>query len=219
MNSHKRTRSLQRSSSPNILRLLSLLLAAAAGLIFLTGCQEEADKEKTPKDTRPPANVNLPAIPPDLGVQKTPDKHADGSLTVTGLLRNRPKYLTKEITVKGHITSVYDCPHWEKNQPKRRRPKKGKTKKDQDPNAEAKMCQRPHFYIADKADAKDKLLLVVRVSPFLQEKFDEEAIKTGELHVLTGTFIEIAEGFTAADQGLLELTGIKGFEPEVEEEK
>ena len=211
------------ASHPTARLLLGTL--ACALLCFGAGCDELATNEEPEKkaETMPPARVDLPPVPSDLGVPKTPEKHPDGTLTVTGLLRNRPAYIEQEIQVKGFITSIYDCPHWEKNQPKKpRRPgRKPPKKKEEEEDAEAKMCERPHFYLVSKADEKpgDKSLLVVGIDPFIQGKIDEEEIKSGEEHTLTGTFIEIAEGFTAADKGLLKLTAIKGFDPAEEEEE
>ena len=200
-----------------------LLLAGALLLLGSSACDEAATTDAPEKkaSTLPPARIDLPSVPADLGVPKTPEKHGDGSLTVEGLLRNRPKYLNQEIQVKGHITAIYDCPHWEKNQPKNPRKKKvRKIKMEAEEDIAAKMCERPHFYLVSKADEKpgEKSLLVVGLPQFIQDKIDEEEIKSGEEHTLSGTFGELAEGFTAAEKGLLRLASVKGFEPEPEED-
>lgn len=211
-------------TTPTGRRVLALALLALLAL-GATACDQvqalinpppqEAPK---PEDNLPPAKVDLPPVPQDLGKHSTPEKHADGALTVAGLLRNRPKYLDKKVTVKGHITWIYDCPY-DDEPAKGKRPPRRPKKKKKDPEAEPKMCDRPHMLIADKADEKERTMMVVGLTPELEEFIKNKEIDVGQEHTIDGVFLEEAEGFTAADYGLVQVTVIKGFEPKPPEEE
>ena len=184
---------------------------ALALTVTLGGCDEDPGPDAQPKeDIKPLVPVDLPAVPDDLGKSEIPEKYADGSLTIDGILRNRRVYLDQDVLVKGIIVWIYECPYADEYKKRRRQPKKSE-------DEEENLCQRDHFYIADKARSDDRLL-VVGLSPFLKEALEKDKIKIGEQHVFNGRFTEIADGFAAADEGLLQLGEVKGFEEPEEEQ-
>ncbi len=195
------------------------LTVAAVFLSFaFLACDDAEDTKKKPEDNLPPAKVDLPPIPADLGQSSTPEKLADGSLTVRGVFRQRMALLDKPITVTGFVDWIYNCPHWEDRKKKRRRRKKKKKGEE-----EEKLCERPHFYITDKPDAKpdeeDKLLVVGLGEYIHEELFQEGKIKLKVKHTFTGNFADLGDGFAAPDKGLLILTKIKGMEEPVDDKK
>jgi hypothetical protein len=191
-----------------------LALVLVATVFGLAACDETESKD--PKASNlPPANVDLPAIPSDLGENAIPERHPDGALTVDGIKRSRLSWLDKEVTVKGKIAWVYKCPY-EKDD-KKKRPKKRKPDEEAAED-DGPRCQRAHFYIVDTAGDADVRLLIVGLSPELEESFEKGDIKLGDEHTMTGTFLEIGNGFVASDEGLVVLGTIKGFEPPPEEE-
>ena len=170
----------------------------------LAACDEPAEQE--PKVNVPAANVDLPEVPADLGESAIPVRHPDGSLSVDGLKRNRHAYLEKEVSVKGQIVWIYECPY--------ERPKK--KKRGRKPKADAPVtprCQRAHLYIADTAGEGQVRLLVVGLPNYLQEHFDNGEIKVGGTYTMTGTYADIGAGFANPEEGLLHLGKIAGFEP------
>lgn len=189
-----------------------LLLALLATALLCVGCEEPKPAEGDDQPAGPPARVDLPAIPDDLGKSAIPERHADGALTVDGVKRNRIGWLEKEVTVRGEIAWIYKCPY-EKPDKKKRRPKK----KPDEEAEEGPRCQRAHFYITDKGGDPKQRLLIVGLSTALEESFEKGDLKLGDEHTMTGTFLEVGNGFVASDEGLVVLGTIKGFEPEEEE--
>jgi hypothetical protein len=186
----------------------AFLLVVAAALLFLGGCDDgsnEQDGQKVPD--LPPAEINLPAVPADLGQSKYLLRHPDGSLTVHGIKRDRLAWLEKEVTVKAQIVWVYDCPYDDKK-PKTRRRKKDSEEVDEGPR-----CQRAHFYVGDREGQPKERLLVVGLTSELEESFEKEDLKVGDEHTIKGSFVEIGDGFVASDEGLLMLGTIAGYEP------
>ncbi len=190
-----------------------LPLVLVAVLFGLTACDESKPAGPEGDSKLPPANIDLPAIPSDLGDNAIPERHVDGSLTIDGLKRNRLSWLDKEVTVKGQIAWVYKCPY-EKDD-KKKKPRKRKP--EEEAEEEGPRCQRAHFYIIDKNGEADLRLLVVGLTDELEESFEKGDLKVGDEHTMTGTFLEIGNGFVASDEGLVVLGTIKGFEPEEEE--
>lgn len=181
--------------------LLVALLGAS-----LAACEEPPPPE--PKVEPPLVPVNLPSVPGDLGQSATPEKLADGSLTIDGLRRNRLAWLDQEVQVSGVLVHVYDCPYKEDKDQRRR----GKKKEPKDPNKP--LCERPHFYLSDGPQAKaEERLLVVGVTPDLEEHFEKGDLKVGERYVVRGRYADLAAGFAAPDQGLIHLGTVVGFEP------
>lgn len=193
------------SGRSSALALVMLLMVS-----FMGACEAETEPDAEEVPPEPLVAVDLPLVPSDLGQSSIPEKHADGSLTIDGLRRNRMAHLDQNVTVKGTIVWIYDCPHDDDDKKGRRRRKK--PKKDQE-EGEEKLCQRGHFYIADKADAEDRLLVVGLIGD-IEEIFEEEKVKVGEQHTFIGKYADIGDGFAAPEEGLLHLSVIKGFEPE-----
>lgn len=190
-------------------RSLALLLMMLLMVSFMGACEAESEPNAEEVPPEPLVPVDLPLVPSDLGQSIIPEKHADGSLTIDGLRRNRMAHLDQNVTVKGTIVWIYDCPHDDDDKKGRRRKK---AKKDEE-EGEKKLCQRGHFYIADKADAEERLLVVGLIGD-IEEIFEEEKVKVGEQHTFLGKYADIGDGFAAPEEGLLHLSVIKGFEPE-----
>lgn len=196
--------------------LLLLWVSCAAAC----GGNDEEQKPLRPKPEAPLAPVNIPEVPADLGQVSTPDKNPDGSFTVEGLLRGRMANLRKEVSLTGVVSWVYDCPY-DDDDPKdgkkpKPKPKPATPPKEGEPAQE--LCKRPHFTVGDTADAKVQLL-VVGLTPYLEELFTEGKVKVGDKHTFLGTYQDLSDGFAAPDQGLLRVTTIVGLEEVVEDDK
>ncbi len=194
------------------------ILALLALVALTSACEPDSVGVETPDagDVTPLVPVELPKVPEDLGQSVVPEKHADGSLTVNGLRRNRLEHLDTDLAIKGYIVWIYECPYAEEVE--KRRLERKKKKEVEEGKEEENLCQRDHFYIADTPKGEERLL-VVGVSTHLQELFEKGTLKIDEQYTFQGKYADIGDGFAAPDEGLLHLGIIKGFEPEVEEEK
>jgi hypothetical protein len=179
-------------------------MGLCALLVFSLACEEGKQDASKSEEVNPIVPVDLPSVPADLGQSKIPEKYADGSLTIDGLRRNRRAHLGKDILIKGTIAWIYECPYADEYKKRRRKKKKDDTKDEN-------LCQRDHFYISD-GPREEERLLVVGVSPFLKGIIEKKELKVGEEHIFNGRYTDIADGFAAADKGLLKLGEIKGFE-------
>lgn len=95
--------------------------------------------------------VDLPA-PPDF---PAPPVHSDGSHSVTELRRRGARYLDQTIKVKGNVVYKYDCAALLGEKVAKEQPER---------------CERPHFYLADEANAShDKAIWVVEVPRALRD--------------------------------------------------
>ena len=195
--------------------LIVIATSAALGLTILA-CEGEESADKPDASNLPPANVNLPPVPADLGVSRIPETHPDGSLTIDGLRRNRQAHLDKEVKVKGKVEFVYRCEHWEdKNKRRRRRRRRGA-----EDDAPPKMCNRHHFTIIDEADKdKDPLLIVNLSLPHYQEKIEEGELKEGMTLTISGTYTDLGDGFVETERGLIMMREIDELKPTEEDEK
>lgn len=193
----------------------ALLAVGLCAMVSLAGCgPSEEEEAKAKAEIVPLAPVDLPPVPGDLGVVEVPDSHADGSLTVDGLRRNRLQHLDQPVSIKGFLVWNYVCPYAEEKKNNRRRPKR----KDDAEKKDENLCQRAHFYVADKPRS-DERLLVVGLGGHVVTLLEEEKIKVGELYTFKGSYVDIADGFAAPEEGLLNLDVIVGFEPEEDEEE
>ena len=83
--------------------LLRFVLAIL--LIAGTGC---GGSEVKPNKPAPP-KINLPNPPSDMTIKRTSDRFADGSYSVTGLIRRRSKLFGDFVEVKGFVHQVHRC--------------------------------------------------------------------------------------------------------------
>ena len=137
-------------SSPSTRRAPIWVIAVAA-LILGSACEEEV---KGPS-TRSEIEVRLPKSP-SFEVRPEPPKHADGALSIAGLLRSADRSAGHEVTVRGLVADTVPCvPDPGLEVPKRG---KGKAAKDE--------CHPPpHLYLADDVEAQRDRLLIVGWSP------------------------------------------------------
>jgi hypothetical protein len=146
-------------------------LVLSAGAAGTAGCDKDKLKGPEAEVHKSELKLSLPAVPAfDL-----PPPPADGSHTVKELRVKGKKLLETDITVKGVITWVYDCPS------AIRQP--GMSDKDlqklieEDPSK----CERPKFYVGDAADTPaEKSLWVVEV-PRPYYKVELERLPKDEL--------------------------------------
>jgi hypothetical protein len=131
-----------------------LRTAVLGTLVLIGGCEEDQIKGPAAEVRKPDSKISLPAVPPfDL-----PPTPTDGSHTVKELRVKGRKLLESEITVKGVITWVYDCPT------AIRQP--GMSDKDVQAiiDDDPARCERPKFYVGDSADTPaEKSMWVVDV--------------------------------------------------------
>ena len=80
--------------------LLGLALVAAAG------CQPQAAAPKA--DTRPPAKVSLPPVPPPEAFDLV-EKNAAGNWTAAGLRKHRTELFGQPVAVEGRVVDAYRC--------------------------------------------------------------------------------------------------------------
>ena len=120
----------------SIARNLSLCLWVAMPLAAASACEEAPSRVPS---VRSDAEVNLPA-PPSLAPRPKPAPHADGSLSVEGLLSRAAVHVGQEVTVRGKVVDVIDCPKAAK--------------------PDAPCHPPPHLYLADRSDAQRHRLLV-----------------------------------------------------------
>lgn len=163
-------------------RLWSVLLALCL-MTFAIGCEE---KVETPTDeieedpNLPPAIVDLPPAPP-ASAFVIPEKNADGTLRVEGLIAHQHKYLDQPVEVMGHIEFLStECD-----------PKKAK-KDDTE-------CPEPHLVIRDDADGVKQLMVV----GYKQEFVKKAKLVPGEKRRFKGTYQKVAQGFVASEDGLI----------------
>jgi len=149
----------------------------------------------------PPIKVDLPP-PPSFAASDVPEKYPDGVWTVHGLRRNKFKscdvqppakptpecILDKEVTVRGYLLEVYQCPVCPKGQT-------------------CKLCEQPHFFVGDKADTKkEKALMIV---DYLAPKEKPPVLTVGKQYDVKGNFaINSPTGFGSSD-GLIVFTEMK----------
>jgi hypothetical protein len=80
--------------------LFGLALVAAAG------CQQQAPASKL--DTRPPAKVNLPPVPPPEAFDLV-EKNTTGDWTAAGLRKHRTELFGQPVVVEGRVVEAYRC--------------------------------------------------------------------------------------------------------------
>ncbi len=79
--------------------------AALALIIGLVGCNTSESKVQKPA----PPKINLPNSPTDMSVKRISERFADGSYSVSGLIRSRNKLFGEFIEVKGFIQRIHRC--------------------------------------------------------------------------------------------------------------
>jgi hypothetical protein len=141
----------------------------------------------------PPIKVDLPA-PPSFAEENQPHQYPDGTWSVFGLRKQLDKQLGKDVKVKAFLLEVYQCPVCPKGQT-------------------CKLCDQPHFFMADKPDGKkEKSLMVVE---YLMPKQKPPALTVGKQYTIDGTFARNSPGGFAMSDGLLQFTRLtddKGVE-------
>ncbi len=173
-----------------------------ASLLFGGASCEEAEAEKPEKEQEqanlPPANVNLPPVPDDLGESKIPLTYADGALTVDGLRRQRMKHLDQTVKVRGTIDFIYDCEYWDQKKLKKYLKKMKKEGKD----VNSAMCERAHLYVIDKGE-KENRLLVAGLPEDFPDKIKKKKYTVGQEITFEGQYTDAGDSFVAPDLGLI----------------
>ena len=157
--------------------ILLTLLAFSA----CTAPSVEADvPDAAPKG--PPARVDLPPVIKLDGILP-PEHHGDGIFRIDGLLARRDKHLDQKIKVRGFLVGRYECPK------------------------EAKVCERPHVWLADAPAGGDKRLMLVGIDERIAE-----ALVDGQQYVVTGKFARKSMDGFVMSTGLLIYEEVEGLE-------
>jgi hypothetical protein len=177
-----------------IARVFAAILPLVAGCQQLTGSASTGETEAV---AQPPIKVDLPPSP-NFAASDIPEKYPDGVYTVRGLRRNKANtcdkttspnqpppadcLMNKEVKMRGYLLEVYQCPTCPKGQ-------------------NCKLCDQPHFFLADKPDMKkEKSLMVV---DYLLPKQKPPALTVGKQYDVEGSFaVNSPTGF-GSSEGLL----------------
>ncbi len=185
----------ERMYSRQVLAHSKFLLVLLALLLFTpSACKSDNDAvtpidELAPDPSLPPAVVDLPPAPP-ASAFVIPDKNADGSLRVQGLIKDQADYLDKPVELSAMVFSISEpCDV-----------KKAKK--------EGKECQEPHFLIKDERDAEKQLMVVGYKDDFIKKS----KLTVGEQRVFKGVYQKMAYGFIASEDGLLLLDAVDDIE-------
>lgn len=166
--------------------LMTLLLGSVA-LCGLTACEHPPSnvtvEEKGADPDAPAPTVSLPE-PPAAEEFIIKEKNDDGTLRVQGLIENKAKYMDKEVVVKGKVVKLSpECD-----------PAKAKKNNEK--------CPDLHMVIQDDEEDAEKQILVVGYRPdFLKRS----KLKEDEVHQFKAMYKMTGWGFTASEDGLLEL--------------
>ncbi|MCA9666143.1 MAG: hypothetical protein KC503_11170 [Myxococcales bacterium] len=169
---------------------LSLPALSLVATLCLVGCDKGGGSggarigAKSKQAQLPAVQVKLPP-PPSFKKPHPPEKYPDESYSIYGVRALKKKTMSTEVRVKGFIIDVYTCPKCPK----------GST---------CPACNKPHFYISDRANGpKEKAMMVVdypEKDPKTKRKLKFEV---GTQYYVTGTFDRASPtGFKNSD-GLL----------------
>jgi hypothetical protein len=175
----------------NLMEVRAMHIIKVAAIVVglaLVGCSSEGGGSARIGDE--PEQVTLPQIkvnlPPSPSFQKehAPESYPDSAYSVYGVRRQIATTLNKEVRVKGYITEVYECPPCPtKNCPKQ--------------------CDKPHFYLSDRANGPKEEALMVVDYPKEDAKKKKTTFDVGVQHYVSGTFSKTSgTGFSNSD-GLL----------------
>ena len=95
----------RRAGARSSMRIPARLLLGLA-LVAAAGCQPQAAAPKA--DTRPPAKVSLPPVPPPEAFDLV-EKNAAGNWTAAGLRKHRTELFGQPVTVEGRVVDAYRC--------------------------------------------------------------------------------------------------------------
>lgn len=166
----------------------------------------------------PPIKVNLPNSP-NFDVAVAPVQYPTGEMSVHGLRKGMTKNLGNDFRVKAYLLEIYECPEEirkcneaaavkaknDKKKAKKAKPAEAAAPGNPDPS-ECRLCDQPHFLIADTPTTKKERALLVADYPVKDWKTGKPkplVAKVGEQYIVTGTFaINSITGF-AASNGLI----------------
>ena len=129
----------------------------------------------------PQIKVKLPPAP-SFEKEHAPEKYSDGSYSVYGVRKNIKDTLNKQQRVRAFLIEVYQCPECPKGK-------------------ECPACERPHFWISDRANgAKDKALMVVDYPKKDAKTRKKTVFTTGVQYFVSGVFTKNSgTGFSDSD--------------------
>jgi hypothetical protein len=159
------------SRVPMLASLLLTPLAALATLATVPSC--ETDQLKGPQAEVKAHNVklDLPALP---GFEM-PATNADGTHSVKELRVKGKKMLNTELSVKGYVTWVYDCPT------ALRQPGWSDKQIADYIEESPDKCERPKFYLGDAPDTPPERSLWVVEVPRPPNKLEKKRLPRDEL--------------------------------------
>ncbi|MFH0899937.1 MAG: hypothetical protein V2A73_04835 [Pseudomonadota bacterium] len=172
-------------------------LVGLVGLNTACACSDSTPTATRPEVVETQVKLDLPAPP----AFERPRGYPDGSHSVAEMRRFGTRFLNQDVTVKGHVTWVYDCvaalgEKVVKDTPER--------------------CEKPHFYLGDTADSpQHRCALVVEVPrpPREDEKRflpKEDLAKWPEVPTIAiGDLINIeGKWVTSSPQGFMDSNGL-----------
>jgi hypothetical protein len=153
------------------------------------GGSEEAEQVQAPN-----IKVNLPPSP-SFQKEHAPERYTDQSYSVYGLRKNIKTTLNQQVRVKGYLLEVYECPPCPK----------GTT---------CKTCDKPHLWLADRANSPKEEAMMVAVLPKEDPKTKKKVgFDVGQQYFFTGTFAkQSATGFSHSEGLLMYQEGKKASE-------
>jgi len=132
----------------------------------------------------PQIRVNLPP-PPSFQKEHAPERYTDSSYSVYGLKKNIATTLSKQVRVKGFLRELYECPVCPKG-------------------ATCKACDKPHFWLADRASGPKQEALLVSDYPKLDPQTKKKiSFEVGASYYVMGTFSKSSPTGFSNSEGLL----------------
>ena len=157
--------------------------------LSLVGCSTESGGQRIGSEdpepaTLPQIKVNLPPSP-SFQKEHAPETYPDAAYSVYGVRKQGATTLNKDVRVKGYITEVYECAPCPKGQT-------------------CKTCDKPHFFLSDRANGpKEEALMVVDYPKEEPKTRKKTKFETGMQYFVAGTFSKTSgTGFSNSD-GLL----------------
>jgi hypothetical protein len=156
----------------------------------LLACDTDSGKEgKQGKSSQlPQVEVKLPP-PPSFKKDHPPERYPDGAYSVYGLRRNEATLKNAQVRIKGYLIELYECPPCARG-------------------ATCPKCNKPHFFVGDRANTpKDKALMVTDYPEKDPKTRRKLTFEKGAKYYVNGTFARHSHtGFAHAD-GLLIYVG------------
>ena len=194
-----------------------LQIGCLAPLLLLGACDEfgGAAGAEEPEDNLPPANVNLPEVPP-LELLDINHQYEDSSWSVIGLYLNREELRGTSLSLTAVVDEVYVCDSVAEQLAARAAVEgdagavRERAEGEELVEINRAGCLRPHFYVRDNMRSPQRMLVV----GYDWEHYEPQLVPGTRL-TYTGRYAQQAHGHTSPEYGLIvadDITG-PGIEP------